>query len=538
MPSLRHRRLSIAMLALFGALAGAASGYWLGHVTLLRTANAGLSSYASDLIGHSDEYAVELGNIRKAFNPSPYPFCSRQEITLMQTLTFRSLQVKEIGRTHEGKFYCSAFVGRLDVPKPLPPLTMTTTGGTHVYSDSRLTFAPTATGTILEGGDVDVVLSPNAFDHWNRPHVRYMVVVVNGKTGQMAYLAGSRLDVDLPWILAQKETRKGGDLYRSRCSSRYDVCIVTEESASEILQGNRALLLEYCGMGGAAGFGLGLALGQFYLRRIGLAQQFRRALRRGTLELVYQPILELPSRACAGAEALTRWSDEEGNAISPEIFVRMAEDRGLIGQLTSFVVQRSIEEVGWILRKNPELTLSINIAASDLEGEALFALLDRYVRKAGIRPRQIALELTERSTADLDVVRRAVLRLHHEGYQIHIDDFGTGFSSLAYLHELAVDAIKVDRTFTRTIGTDAVTASILPQILSLAESLQLEVIVEGVETEAQAEYLIATGKRMQAQGWCFGKPVTASQLPKYQEQRRGSPDASHANDEVAASRSE
>jgi len=140
------------------------------------------------------------------------------------------------------------------------------------------------------------------------------------------------------------------------------------------------------------------------------------------------------------------------------------------------------------------------------------------VRQAGIQPGQIALELTERSTADMSVLREAILRLHHEGYQVHIDDFGTGFSSLAYLHELAVDAIKIDRAFTRTIGTQAVTASILPQILSLAESLGAEVIVEGVETGEQANYLIATGISMKAQGWYFGKPVAATDLPKYREQ--------------------
>jgi len=104
-----------------------------------------------------------------------------------------------------------------------------------------------------------------------------------------------------------------------------------------------------------------------------------------------------------------------------------------------------------------------------------------------------------------------------EGYQVHIDDFGTGYSSLAYLHELAVDAIKIDRAFTRTIGTDAVTASILPQILALAVSLHVEVIVEGVETEEQAAYLLATGSVMQVQGWYYGKPVEASELPKYKE---------------------
>ena len=513
-----RRRLSIAALALLGTVLGATSGYWLGRVTLLRSANVGLSSYASDLIHHAEEYSRELGEIRSAFNPSPYPYCSQQEITAMQAMTFRSLQVKEIGRVHDGKFDCSAFLGRRDPPLPMPPITMTLSSGVHVYSNAVLTFAGSARGTILEFGGVDVVLSPNAFDHWSRPHLRFMVVLVNRTTGQMVQIAGSPLDVDLPWIVAQKVKRTGGILYRARCSVQTAVCIVTAEAAQDVLLGNRPLLTEYAGMGGVAGFGLGLAIGLFYLRSIGLTQQLRRAVRKDALQLVYQPILKLPSGDCAGAEALARWTDEDGRSVSPEIFIRIAEERGFVGDITSFVLRRAVHDVGAILRSHPELTLSINIAASDLEGDNLFVLLDRHVRRTGINPRQIALELTERSTANLTVLREAVLRLHHEGYQVHIDDFGTGFSSLAYLHELAVDAIKVDRAFTRTIGTDAVTASILPQILSLAESMQVDVIVEGVETEEQAEYLIGTGKVIQAQGWYFGKPVVATELPKYREQ--------------------
>ena len=181
------------------------------------------------------------------------------------------------------------------------------------------------------------------------------------------------------------------------------------------------------------------------------------------------------------------------------------------------MIRRSIQEVGGVLRNHPELTLSLNIAPADLQGEAIFDLLDLHVRQASIHPRQIALEITERSTADITQLREAVLRLHMEGYQVHIDDFGTGYSSLAYLHELAVDAIKIDRAFTRTIGTDAVTASILPQILALAISLHVEVIVEGVETDEQASYLLATGNVMQVQGWYYGKPVEATELPKYKE---------------------
>jgi sensor c-di-GMP phosphodiesterase-like protein len=188
-----RRRVSIAALALLGMVLGAASGYWLGRVTLLRTANTGLSSYASDLMHHSEEYSQELSSIRKAFSPSPYPYCSAQEIAAMQAMTFRSLQVKEIGRVRNGKFYCSAFLGRVDPPLPMPPVTMTLPGDIHVYSDAVLTFAGQARGTIIEAGGVDVVLSPNAFDHWSRPHVRFMVVVINPATRQMARIAGEPL---------------------------------------------------------------------------------------------------------------------------------------------------------------------------------------------------------------------------------------------------------------------------------------------------------------------------------------------------------
>ena len=91
----------------------------------------------------------------------------------------------------------------------------------------------------------------------------------------------------------------------------------------------------------------------------------------------------------------------------------------------------------------------------------------------------------------------------------HIDDFGTGYSSLAYLHDLSVDAIKIDKAFTKAIGTDAVTVSILPQILTMAETLKLRVVVEGIETQAQADYFAASNQRIHAQGWLFGRPVPA-----------------------------
>ena len=520
MPIKQHRRLAITALALLGTALGATCGYWIGHATLLRTAENNLSSFASNLLNHADEYAGELRTIRDAFNPSPYPFCSHEEISVMQALTFRSLQVKDIGRTSDGKFYCSAFLGRLAQPMPVAPAAMLLPGGTRVSIHVSLVVAASALGTVLEDKGVTVVLSPNAFDHWSRLHVRFMVLVTNRTTGQIAPIAGEMLDVDPAWVLAQKEKQVAGELYRSRCSTHSDVCIVTAESTRDILSGSRALLLGYSGLSGIAGLGLSLAVAQFYMRRIGLAQQLRRAIRKGAIALVYQPIWELHSRRLVGAEALVRWSDEDGVAVAPDLFVRIAEDKGFVSDLTAMVVRRATGEIGDLLRLNSGFTLSINIAAADLENDSLLPQLERHVRQARIKPEQIALELTERSTAGIDCLQSAIRRLHTLGYQIHIDDFGTGFSSLSYLHELSVDAIKIDRTFTRTSGTDAVTASILPQILSMAKSVGVGVIVEGVETEAQLNFLESTGKPMCAQGWYFGRPVAAPRLLAIHEESK------------------
>lgn len=512
MPIKRHRRLAILALTLLGTALGAPSGYWIGRATLLRTARNGLANYASELAGRSDEYAAELSTIRKAFNPSPYPFCSHEEISTMQALTFRSLQFKEVGRVHDGLLYCSAFLGRLDKPLKMPPLTITLPDGTSVYTNARLMIAALAAGTILTNSDVDVILSPSAFGYWNRPHEHFMVVVVNRVTAQSARIAGEALTLDTAAILAQSDREAGGKLYSSRCGTQSDVCVVTAESISDILSGSQTMLVDYSAFGGFGGFGLSLAIAQFYLRSIGLAQQLRRAIRKGAISLVYQPILELPSRRFVGVEALVRWSDEDGVPIAPDFFVRIAEDKGFIGELTAAVVHCAMREIGDLLRQNPTLTLSINIAAADLEDERLLPLLDMQVHRIGIRPEQVVLELTERSTTGLACLRNAIERLHAGGYRIHIDDFGTGFSSLSYLHELTVDAIKIDRTFTRTSGTDAVTGRILPQILSMAEAVGVGVIVEGVETESQLEFLNSTGKPMYAQGWYFGRPVAAAAL--------------------------
>jgi sensor c-di-GMP phosphodiesterase-like protein len=519
---LRQKRLRIFSLTLLGTIFGAVAGLWLGRAVQLRAAAHGLSDYAYELNRHAEETAIEIGVIFRRLNSAHLPSCSDQEIQAMQAETFRSRDLKDIGRTGDGKLYCSAFLGRLPHPYSEGPPTLRLGTQTNIYTNVAVLLAAFEGNhaTVIESANIDAVLSPSAFDRWDRPNVRYMVAVVNRRTAQMAPIAGTVMKVDPAKLMARElKTTSNGVVYRSHCSDTYPVCAVTAERIADVWGWSRSMQITYSAMGAFGGFSLALALALLYLQTIAMSNQLHRDIRKNSpsLRMVYQPILDIYTHRCVGAEALIRWTDQEGTAVSPDVFVRIAEEKGFIGELTAFVVRRSTRELAPLLRQYPDLTLSINIAASDMNGDELMLLLKDHVCAAGIHPHQIALELTERSTADLAVVRGAIKRLCGEGYKVHIDDFGTGFSSLSYLDKLAVNAIKIDRSFTQTIGTDAVTAPILPQILSMAEALGLSVIVEGVETEMQTQFLQATGKPLHAQGWYFGKPMSPEALRRFLE---------------------
>jgi sensor c-di-GMP phosphodiesterase-like protein len=229
------------------------------------------------------------------------------------------------------------------------------------------------------------------------------------------------------------------------------------------------------------------------------------------LTLVYQPIVNLETDVMVGAEALLRWTNEDGEVVSPDTFIGLAEDKGLIKEVTEYVIQRAICEMRNLL-EDRDFYLTVNITWQDLAADEFVTFLQATLAEAELDPSAVGLELTERSTLMHQEGIANISRLRGAGHAIYIDDFGTGYSSLAYLRDLSVDFIKIDRAFTKSIGTDAVTETIIPQILRMAEQLGLAVVVEGIETDAQAKYFRAAGKGILGQGWFLGRPVAAAEL--------------------------
>ena len=259
--------------------------------------------------------------------------------------------------------------------------------------------------------------------------------------------------------------------------------------------------------------GLGIGFQVFLLarQRQSMDAELHGAIRRGELQVLYQPIFDLNSRNCVGAEALLRWRRPDGTLTSPDLFIPMAENTGQIRQITDFVLQRLFDQLGQLLRANPQLYISVNLAACDVMVPRIGEVIARLLALHRVSAHQIAFEVTERGLIDVLVARDNLQSLRDVGHQVLIDDFGTGYCSLAYLQTLPVDCLKIDKAFIDALGHDAASSGVAPHIIRMAHALQLKVIAEGVEYEAQASYLSSEGVKF-GQGWLFAHALSAVQL--------------------------
>ena len=243
--------------------------------------------------------------------------------------------------------------------------------------------------------------------------------------------------------------------------------------------------------------------------RMQLRTDMDRALTDGAFMLHFQPIVSLDSTSTVGFEALLRWPHPTRGMVPPNFFIPIAEESGLIVPLGSWVLRRAIEAAADWRRLNPARSpyISVNVSVRQFRTpdfvELVFAELERY----GLPPELLNLEITESLLlGDDGEIQADIVRLRQAGIKVSIDDFGTGYSSLSYLHRVAVDTLKLDRSFVDTISTSRQQLDLVRGIIQLAETLALEVVAEGVETEEEHHLLADAGCAL-GQGYLFARPM-------------------------------
>jgi diguanylate cyclase (GGDEF)-like protein/PAS domain S-box-containing protein len=243
--------------------------------------------------------------------------------------------------------------------------------------------------------------------------------------------------------------------------------------------------------------------------RLGLENDLRHAVHINDFEVQYQPIVSLESRRCVGFESLVRWS-RNGEAISPATFIPIAEELGLIEPLGMWVLQRACLSFADWQRRFPASGLdyiTVNVSSRQLMQQNFLSIVEQAVHAAGLKPNDLRLEITETALMDSpNMAARLLTDLRDFGVKIYLDDFGTGYSSLSHLHKLPVDALKIDRSFVRSIELPDRPA-IVESILALARTLNTSVVAEGIESELQAAELQRLGCT-HAQGYLFSRPLS------------------------------
>ena len=246
----------------------------------------------------------------------------------------------------------------------------------------------------------------------------------------------------------------------------------------------------------------------------------RRALERQQFELLYQPQIAMASGHTVGVEALLRWNHPELGAISPAEFIPVAEGNGLILPIGEWVLRSATAQLAqWIARGMAPLTMAVNLSAVQFRHANLPQLVSSILAQAGLAPALLELELTEGVAMTHPLSAIAVMNdLHQRGVRMSIDDFGTGYSSLSYLKRFQVYKLKIDQSFVRDITEDPDDKAIVGAIISMAASLGLKTIAEGVETEGQLAFLRARGCD-EAQGFYFSPPLSAAAFEDFVRRR-------------------
>jgi diguanylate cyclase (GGDEF)-like protein/PAS domain S-box-containing protein len=247
-----------------------------------------------------------------------------------------------------------------------------------------------------------------------------------------------------------------------------------------------------------------------YLEKLSLDTGIHRALDNNEFSLVYQPQVNLRTGEIIGVEALLRWEHPEHGAISPSEFIPFAEESGLIIDIGYWVVKTACSELSrWRTAGLPEIRMSINISACQLMEDNIVRNIINIMKDYDVPGSCIELEITENAIMDdMDSIIRKLQELSSHGITIAIDDFGTGYSSLSYLHKLPIHTLKIDRTFLKESRINKGDNTIINTIVAMAKGLSLNVIAEGVETQAQLEYLREIDCS-EAQGFLFGKPLAS-----------------------------
>ena len=436
---------------------------------------------------------------------SPAEACSETGLDRMRRIDLASTLLQAVGRIEGDVMRCSSFSDSRSIA--LGPPSFRSRTNAVFWTDVRLLGSDIPYLVIASGAFVGVV-------HKDLP-LSFVEQVPGLTTGVFSWSTGRTLlgrggALDPAWkdphAAGDHVFRSGGRTVAVVRSKRYDTGAVAALPLSHAAGFVREAAMLWVPIGALIGVLLAAALIYLVRTRASMPAMIRQALRAGELFLVYQPVIDLSTGLTVGVEALLRWRRPNGELVPPDVFIPAAEQSGLIKQVTVRVLDLLAEDARSVLRLAPDFHFAVNFSAADMHREDIVDVVGRFIATAGLLPRNLMVEATERSLVDVELARRTMRALRAKGVKVAIDDFGTGYSSLGYLAQLEMDFLKIDKLFVQALGTESATSHVAARIIDMSKDLKLQIIAEGVETPEQQRLLRLMGVEF-VQGYLYERPM-------------------------------
>jgi diguanylate cyclase (GGDEF)-like protein/PAS domain S-box-containing protein len=288
-----------------------------------------------------------------------------------------------------------------------------------------------------------------------------------------------------------------------------------DADCSRLVEDSDAAMYRAKERGGARTELFDMAMRERAVDAISIEQELSRGLERGELRLYYQPLVSLASGEMVGAEALIRWEHPERGLLTPDKFLPIAEESGLIVQLGAWAVGEACRRLRDWDRRNgsaSDFSLAVNLSARELTHPDVVPTVLNAVSRSALNPHRLTIEVTESTAmADRDSGFRALRELHDAGVRIAIDDFGTGYSSLDHLREMPADILKIDRSFVAGMSANSPDTALVAAAIAMGRALEMEVVAEGIETSEQVADLRELGCPL-GQGYLFARPLPPEEI--------------------------
>ncbi len=516
--------LLAALAALAAGLVPVSIAIWFAYTTTVGEAEANLHSIAETIAANTSQLLDDVDQGLIALSDLSYD-CTPEDVKAMNTMAYDIPEISDLGLMRpDGKLVCTSWGPVIppvvpDIPEPSPGFSLL--GPMEIKLMNR--FGLIAIRLREDGSRLGALIHPSVLigrlvadlgEHG-------FVVLLRREDTHLYAWNGNVPEMEM--VESEHESGDGSTHLRALFKDGIERTLFAVELEgypgmySVAAAADAWILHDWIRVAsilGAVGAGTSIFLIFLLLvmlrRRLSLQGELESSLQKDEFQINYQPVIDLKSGQCVGAEALISWVQPGGKIVRPDLFIPLAEDTGLIEPMTEWLMKQIRLEMEGFLGENRDFHIAINLSPIHFESDKILSASSRIFGTSAIMPDQLVYEITERGLIkeDNEIARTVMTKLRNRHSRIALDDFGTGYSSLSYISSFPLDYLKIDKSFVSAIGTDALMSGLVDSIIDMAKRLDLKIIAEGIETPGQESYLAERGVDF-AQGWYYSKAIPA-----------------------------